>query len=74
MSMGIDDLEIAYFRKKNKRILKLCNGGLIVIFFDIAEWVISFFFLGLGTLLFSLSFLITFHVLLQIIDRLKYEG
>lgn len=45
-----------------------------MIFFDIAEWVISFFFLGLGTLLFSIAFMIAFHVILQIIERFEYEG
>mgnify|MGYP003117296629 CR=1 len=42
--------------------------------FDIADWVISFFFLGLGTLLFAIAFMIAFHIFLQIIERIKYEG
>jgi hypothetical protein len=45
-----------------------------VIMFDIAEWVVTFFFFSLGSLLFSLALLIGFHVFLQIIERFQYES
>jgi len=45
-----------------------------MIMFDIAEWVVTFFFFSLSSLLLSISFLISFHVFLQIIERFQYEG
>ena len=45
-----------------------------MIMFDISVWVVTFFFFGLSTLLFSIALLFGFHVFLQIIERFEYEG
>lgn len=41
---------------------------------DIAEWVMTFFLFSLSSFLFSVSLFIAFHVFLQIIERIQYEG
>jgi len=45
-----------------------------MIMFDIAEWVVTFFFFSLGSLLLSIALLIGFYVFLQIIERFQYES